>query len=221
MTQDSTGYTLLDAVDELTQTTKRRERQDVVTNGHVTGQTTIVITHQPLLTQLAAAIAGTIGSDAGSKNLSSERSVLDADALFKFIKIDAAIRDWCRGQKLVPGKDPAENLRAWYVAQLAHPHPDEVDAFHVRTLTGWAGMIRAKLDPWREKDLPDDCPACGAKTWWREGAEYYRPLIIKYKPIGPDTIQEARALCRACETVWHVRELAWALEQRNQEQEAS
>lgn len=217
MNDDRTGWTVLDAVDELTVPQKRNEMQDIIRDGHVIGQQRVAVTLPPLLTQLSEAIRSSIGGTSSGASLKSESSILDADALYKFIQIDNLIRDWCRSMKLVPGKDPAENLRAWYVATMTRPVNEEAEAWHIKKMTGWAGSIRAKLDPWREKDLPDQCPACGAKTWWREGAEYFRPLVIRYKPEGADLIQQARALCRACETVWQVRELAWALEQNDQE----
>jgi hypothetical protein len=215
-----TTYTLLDAVDDLTLDQRRKERQEVIRHGHVIGHQRVDITLPPLLTQLAEAIRGTIGAGS-SGSLSSERNLLDADALFKFIQIDAQIRDWCRGLKILPSKDPADNLRAWYVARLTHTHEAEDDSYHIKKLGQWAGQIRSKLDPWRERELPDECPACGAKSWWRDGAEYFRPLIIKYKPTGPDLIQEARCLCRACEQTWGVRELAYELELRHAAENAT
>lgn len=216
MNVDQTGWSVLDAVDELTLPQKRNEQQDIIRDGHVIGQQRVQVTLPPLLTQLSDAIRSSIGGNSSGASLKSEGSPLDADALYKFIQIDTLIRDWCRGMNLTPGKNPADNLRAWYVETMKHPSNHDADNWHIKKMTSWVGSIRAKLDPWREKDLPDECPACGATSWWREGAEYYRPLVIRYKPTGPDLIQHARALCRACETVWAVRELAWALEQKEQ-----
>jgi hypothetical protein len=220
--REPTTWTLLDAVDDLTLVRHRRERQDILTDGHVTGQQTVHITLPPLLTQLAEAIRANMGGTSNGASLSFERNLLDADALMKLVQIDSQIRDWCRGQKLVPGKDPAQNLRAWYVAQMQHQHSEDVDTAHIKILGKWTNTIRAKLDPHRERELPDECPTCGAGTWWRDGHEYFHPLVIRYKPsTGPDMVQQARGMCRACETVWGVRELAYELEVRNSETEVA
>jgi len=213
--KDQTGWTVLDAVDELTLPQKHRVTSGIVRNGQLVGQHEITATEQPLLTKLVEAIRGTIGADGPSKaTLDSERSPLDADALFRFVLIDNQIRDWCRGLKLTPGPDPVQNLRSWYVESMKYPQSEAADTFHIRKMTDWAGAIRSKIDPGREWELPDRCPVCDADTWWRDGEQFYRPLIIKYRPDGADTIEKARGLCRACAKVWKVRELAYAIEVR-------
>jgi hypothetical protein len=75
----------------------------------------------------------------------------------------------------------------------------------------WAGYIRAKLDPERERELPDVCPACGAGEWWRDGVRFLHPLVVRYR-LGTELVGDARGLCRACEKSWGARELAFALE---------
>lgn len=219
MNRDPDTWTILDAVDELTTVQRRREQQDVLKDGHIIGTQKVTIELPPLLTQLAEAIRGTIGAGS-SGTLASERNLLDSDALMKFIQVQSQIRDWCHGLKITPGPDPAANLRAWYVARLKHPAEHSVEDAAIKQLGKWAGMIRSKLDPFRERELPDPCPICNATSWWKDGAEYFRPLIIKYKPAsGPDMIQEARGLCRFCEAQWGVRELAYEIELKQNEAE--
>jgi hypothetical protein len=190
---------LLDAVDELTLPKRVKVMQD---------EGVVSVTIPPLLTQLDEIIRSDIGLTASGASLAHERNILDADALYRFIQISSQIRDWCRLVGVRPGGTPALALRQWFVAAT----PDEqATAWHVRKLGSWAAYIRAKLDPPRERELPDRCPDCGATEWWRDGVRFLHPLVIKYR-VGPGLVDQATAVCRACEKSWAVRELAFALE---------
>lgn len=199
---------LLDAVDQLTKPTRTKVVQD--------DNNVATVEMPPLLDGLQSAIRSSMGGNTAGGALAHERSILDDDALFKFIRIASQIIDWCRARKVATTGDAGHNLRAWYASNLGQAMSDEVEAYYTRTLNGWAGEIRSKLDPWREKDLPDACPVCEAKEWWRDGERFPRPLIVRYKPDGPDMVQNAKAMCRACTKVWGVRELAYELEQAQQ-----
>jgi len=192
---------LLEAVDELTLPKRVKVMQD---DGVVS------VSIPPLLTQLDDMIRSDIGLTASGASLAHERNILDADALYKFIQISSQIRDWCRMAKLRPDKEPAVALRRWYVA--ASGGLDEAgETFHARMLGAWAAYIRVKLDPARERELPDACPVCGASEWWRDGVRFLHPLVVKYR-LGSALVDDARGMCRACEKSWAVRELAFALE---------
>lgn len=225
---------LLDAVDDLTLPSKRRERQDILETFEVEveidgfnvkverqrkiGEKIVTVVQEPLLDQLVKAIHSDIGSSARGASLAFERSILDADALFKFIKIGSATGDWCRMAGIQSTRNPTKDLRAWYVATLAHPLEDAKRRLRVEEMREWASFIRSKLNPFREWDLPHACPECGAIEWWAETDDLekpgrLRPLIVRYKPIGAETIDKAKALCRACRTVWSVRALAYDIEQ--------
>lgn len=204
---------LLDIVDQLTLVQNTRERQEILEAGKVIGYQNVTVSLPPLLQQMDEAIRSSMGGSTSGASLAHEASPLDTDALFKLIKIESQIRDWCRNYHVTVAKSPVENLRAWYVATLAKGLDEAAESFYVKTLGGWVGLIRAKLDPWREKDLPDMCPACGSRSWWLDGAEYYRPLVVRYKPDDPDMVKNARASCRACSEVWNARELSYILEQ--------
>lgn len=212
--------TLLDAIDELTLVQNTRERQEVLEAGKVIGFQNVTVSLPPLLQQMDDAIRSSMGGSTSGASLAHEASPLDTDALFKLIKIESQIRDWCRIYHVHVTKRPVDDLRAWYVATLAKGLDEAAESFYVKTLGGWAGLIKAKLDPWREKDLPDACPSCGAKSWWSAGAEYYRPLVIRYKPDEEQMVSKAKAVCRACDEVWNVRELAYAIEQNETQEEA-
>jgi len=215
---------LLDVVDDLTLPKHTTVMQDVMTatrdadgNDHLrpTGRRTkATVTTPPLLTQLQEAIRSSIGGTAGGASLAHERSMLDSEALHQAMIMTNTIGDWCG---MVGARhdrtNPATSLRAWYATRLATNPTQASDDWYENHLRGWVGFIWSKLDPVRERDLPDGCPVCGATEWWRAGERYPRPLVVRYRGNDPDMIERARALCRACEQVWSVRELAYELEQ--------
>ncbi len=208
--------TLLDAVDALTKPVRTKVIQEITdkeTGKTRTVTTTVVL--PPLLTQLDEAIRGTIGIG-GSSALPNERNALNNDALARFMTISSTIRDWARmvGVTSKPADHPGPLLRQWYVAYKVRPAGLESERFYEGQMTAWAEQIKAMFDPDRIYDLPDACPVCGATEWVNtdDGLKYGRPLIVRFKPDGPDMIQQAQGMCRACLQVWSVRELAYALE---------
>lgn len=218
---------LLRAVDELTLPQRFKhlvERRDKTTGRLVTehGHPVIDVVKvelPPLLVQLEAAVRGSMGSKAGSAGLARERNVLDSDALFQAAKIRSVIDGWCRIVHVHPTGNLAARLRAWYTGTLAQGVADAQETFYVGQMRSWVGFIRGHLEPAHEMDLPFACPVCGADTWWDAGKEFRRPLVVRYLPEGPDMVSRARGVCRACERVWSVRELAWAIEHPNEDEE--
>lgn len=209
---DNQPNLLLEAVLTLTKPVRRKVIQPDAKSP--SGTKVVTIELPSLLEQLDGAIRGTMGGGGGS--LPSERNLLDSDALFRMIKISSMIEDWARASgAVVVKRDAGKTLTNWYIRYTQKLSSMESERFYIGKLNSWAHQIEAKLDPPRIKDLPDACPVCGAKTWWLAStkAEYPRPLVIEYKPTGPNMLQEARALCRSCEKVWGVRELAYELEQ--------
>jgi len=214
MTDTETNY-LLDALDALTKPIRTKVVQDGPIGSGLAGSQVAKVELPPLLTQLEEAIRGTIGIG-GSGSLPNQRNVLDADALYRFSLISSTIRDWARmAGAVVTPDDAVVTLRDWYVAYSAKSLTLDAEKFYTRQMTGWAKQITDKLNPPRVWDLPDACPVCGSTTYWSKATaeEYPRPLVVEYHETGADLIQQARALCRACEQVWSVRELAYALEQ--------
>jgi len=200
---------LLDAVDALTLDVRSKVLQEV--DGRMV---TATVTLPPLLNQLEEAIRGTIGKG-GSGALAHQRNMLDADALFRFTKISSTIKDWARmAGATITHDDPAKTLRGWYTAYQVTKVTVDAERFYGRQMEGWAKQIADKLNPPRIWDLPNPCPVCGASTWWSKSTheEYARPLIVEYHETGANLIQDAKAMCRACEQVWSVRELAYAIE---------
>jgi hypothetical protein len=204
----------LEALEALVNPQRSKVLQDGPIGSGLAGTRTVSVVLPSRLAQLEEAIRGTIGKG-GSGALPSQRNMLDADALFRFSKISSTIKDWAHmaGAKITQN-DAAATLRAWYVAYTAKPVTMESERFYIREMTSWANQIDAKLNPPRVWETPGACPVCGAETWWSKSTheEYKFPLVVEYFESGPNLIQEARAMCRACEAVFGVRELAYLLE---------
>lgn len=203
---------LLLALEALTDPVRTKVIQDGPVGSGLEGQKTVQVVLPSLLTQLDDSIRSSLGSGSAGGKLAFEGAILNTAALFTAMKISSQIRDWCAGLKVIPVKDSAKDLRAWYVARMAKAQDDSLERAQVKQLHSWAAQIRALLDPPRERDLEDRCPECHATSWWKDGEEFYRPLVIRYRPTGADLIQQARASCRACEASWGIRELAFILE---------
>ena len=214
---------LLLALEALTDPVRTKVIQDGPVGSGLEGQKTVQVVLPSLLTQLDDSIRSSLGSGSAGGKLAFEGAILNTAALFTAMKISTQIRDWCVVVKVVPVKDSAKDLRAWYVARMAKPQDDALERAQVKQLHSWAAQIRALLDPPRERDLPNPCPACGASEWWdmKSGARYSRPLVIRYRPTGADLIQQAKGICRACDEVFNIRELAYAIEQAEHAAEAT
>lgn len=211
---------LLDAVDALTKPQRRIEEQEILeeithaeTGDHVRwrelGTQKLTVERLPLLEELYEMIRNSMEKNAGSASLASRRSLLDDEALFKFMTIASQIADWCRAVKVRPTGKPLRDLRAWYVATLKWDMSDAIERYYVIQLGKWARAIEGVLDRPRERDHPEPCPACGAAEWWRSNERFLRPLVTRYRPDdGDEMVSKARSFCRACEESWPALELA-------------
>lgn len=213
--ENMTENRLLDAVDALTKPIRTKIIQDGPVGHLVDEQHVVTVELPPLLEQLETAIRGTIGIG-GSGSLANERNMLDADALYRLVLISNMVKEWARmvGANHVKG-DAGATLRAWYIGYTAQPRELDSERFYISKMQQWAKQIEEKLDPPRVRELPDRCPECRADSWWNPADKhrYLHPLVVRYKPHGPDMIQQATASCRACEASWGVRQLAYEIEQ--------
>ena len=155
------------------------------------GSTTRIV-HDALLVQLEAAIRSSIGGTMSGGGLSSERNLLDNDALFESMKITSAIGSWCRLAGVQPTRVPVDDLLAWFEA-----NPEAGD-FYTQQLQDWARFITAKLDPTKALEVKGECPECGSSVWVdADGGEHPRPVLVTYHP--EDVLNTATAVCRAAE----------------------
>ena len=215
MTDDRENL-LLDAVDALTKPVRTKIIQDGPTGTGLAGQHTVTVELPPMLEQLDLAIRGSMVGIGGSGSLAHQRNVINADAFYLFTKISSTIKDWARivGAKVTPD-DIGATLRAWYTKYTIKQVTLDAERFYTRQMSTWAGQIESNLRPLRMLIIPGRCPVCSADTWWSKAnhEEYKFPLVTEYNAEnGANLVQSARSLCRACETVWSVRELAYLLE---------
>ena len=195
--------------------------------------------HEPLLIQLRDAVVGGVGKHAGSSP-GNERIPFDSSALELFDHISKTINGWYLAVP-VPRTHMviSDRLRAWYVhhANLVRGGrvSREVDDEATRTLNGWVTQITAKFDPptilelrhlvtvgKRQVHKPAQCPmeACGAE-WAMNPAtgERITALVVEYREIGAETLDEAVGICRSCGTEWRgrfaLRSLRYQLDQQH------
>ena len=234
---------LLDAVDALTKPSRTKIIQDVYKtvmddNGHpktddagnpvreISGTKATRLERPALLDQLDAAIRGTMAATGGNAaSASSARNLLNAEALYQFIRIRSMIADWARRAEVPRTADAAQELRLWYIAWTAHPQPESTIRFHTRKLEAAATMINDIIDPKDTRTVPGPCPEPECPQQERFGLWFYfdpktreqgnRPLVVEYRASdGPLMVMNARCRCRACGTVWEsVRALQYEREQ--------
>lgn len=199
-----THLDILDAVDALTTPVRTALIRD---DGSM-----IRAEQEPLLVQLEDAIRGSGVGIGGSGALASERNIINGVALFEFQQIRASIIRWRQELSLSPTDSLVDGLRGWHAAWIATQDAAE---FRLSELRRWAKTIRTLLDPPRQQDLPEPCPACDAGTWFdaQTVEERLRPLVILYR--NDEHPDKATAKCRACECTWGARELAYELEVRD------
>lgn len=201
---------LLDAIEALIKPTKTPVSQWYVGRGPVCtvkcpksrGHShTVMVEHEPLLVQLEAAIASTMGVGAG-RSAEWTRNVLDGDALHRFVMIDHTIREWCTALKVpTRGRSASQRLEGWYAARLAATQTSE--GWYIAKLTSWAVMITEKLDPPVVMEFTDPCPVCKESHYWDEsGFLQPKPVRISYMRESANFWKDATAQCRSCGHEW-------------------
>lgn len=193
----------------------------------------------PLLVQLEVAVAGGIGSHAGS-SAARERMPIDAGALELFQSIASDVSKWYLE---VPGRREhllvTDRLRGWYVHHANEVRAGKVSQFTdleiTRKVEGWVSKIRGTFDPVIRLDfyelvdgkpMPVACPIeeCGARyAFDPKTGDRIIAVVLEYRDLGAETIDKAVGRCRACEHEWSggygVRELAYYLDSRTRRDE--
>ena len=178
---------LIDAVDALTKPVPTKIVRD-------DGSTTRIV-HDPLLTQLEAAVTGAVGTDAGAGGQSTG-NVINGPAMYLMSVIGSQIGDWCRMANVKPTRKPVDDLRRWLVVALSFQDA----SFYVKAMQGWADDIRELLDPPKRIPLVDPCVACGASKFVTADGDERPPVVVEYHPAVLHS--SMRAVCRACELTW-------------------
>lgn len=230
-----TNY-LLDAIQKLTTVHKSKVMQsrtlenrnldgEVVATHEVTYVTDVF--HDPLLVTLRDAIVGGIGSHVGSSP-ARERIPLDPGALALFDEISAHINRWYRALDAFRFHEHIhDRLAAWYIdfenRRRAGIISDADETITTNLVEGWARRIEAMFDPPKtieltSGDAPVPCPVCGGQyAIDPRSGDRMTALVIEYREVGQDTMDQATGLCRSCSAVWRgstgVRQLRWLVDE--------
>jgi len=200
---------LLSAVDALT---KPRHSKTVQSNeAGITCVSPVEL--PPLLDDLNDAIYASMGGNTSGASDPATRAPVNILALQTLMRISEQVAGWARMAGVVVDKEnTTSTLRRWYVKFSQRQISGEVESMYVSQMKAWESQIINALDPPREKDLPSDCPSCGASEWWKDGERFRRPLVIRYRADDGDMIDNATGMCRACAQVWSARALQYEIE---------
>ena len=186
----------------------------------------------PLLVQLEAAVAGGIGSHAGSSP-ARERMPIDAGALELMGQIEGVVSGWYWSVPNVRLKvDLSTRLRVWYVHHANQVRAGKIgaadDVKTTRMVEGWVSQIRGMFDPPIRLELtevvggqsvPVACPECGERFAFDPNTgDRVTAVVVEYRELGEETLDRAVGSCRACSAVWRgraaLRGLRWLLDER-------
>lgn len=183
---------------------------------------------EPLLDQLAAAVASDLGKSA-TRGSSRSSVPIDIGALQLVGQIDERVRAWLHDMGARSGGKVSlrELVSSWLVLYSAGQHEDgEVDNYR-RVLDGWETAIRDTLSPNKRIELLSACPACGQEfinvglTDDPNDIEMVRVL----NAVEAETLDESYAMCKACDQVWmgvaRMRALRIAIDEAQTTKEAS
>ena len=204
---------LLNALDDLTRPVQRKIIQDTPNGPELTR--TVTVTDVALLDQLDEAIRSSMGGTTQGGSDPATRSLVNAGALVKMFQISSEVFDWARAAGAVIDKGSLSNtLRAWHAKFIGRATQEDRSEYYTRRLTGWAAQIIATLDPPKQMDFPNPCPACESDCYWDKETQqsYSRPLVVRYRPAESGVVMDAVGACRACGKTWGARELAFELE---------
>jgi hypothetical protein len=182
---------LLDAVNALTKPTRTKVIRD--------DGSTVAVSHDPLLIQLADAITSSITGKAGNGGGQSTGNVLNSGALFQASQISSEIGSWCRlARARVIRGDMLGNLIRWRVAFAGGPNEE---TYYTGVLRGWAGTIRGLLNPRGRFQVTEACVICKASTYKdAEDVDRPFPVVVEYDLADPKGT--AVATCQACDEQW-------------------
>lgn len=160
-----------------------------------------------LLDQLDELIASSPGSAPGGGALSSERNLLNTDALELRDSIANSIRKMYAGLTgAKPFGSPADNLRQWFIEfrmqkSLGKVSDDRMRSQH-RKINSMVSAIEAKLNPPTIMEITAPCPRCEAKYGYDDEGVYRRAVIVESRVHAERSLTNTRAKCVGCGAVW-------------------
>jgi hypothetical protein len=209
---------LLDVVDQLT----LRHQSEVTVPLDAGGDRVIKTMHDPLLDQLRESVVSSVGQGAGGGALASERNVLNTESLELYEAISKKIAAmYAEVTSAHPWKDPAKNLRQWYIQFLDLARRGKVANGvvnkKVRDLYKIKAQIENKLNPPSILEITSPCPRCESQYGTDEQGIYRHAVIVESRINVYRSLDHTRARCVACGAVWvhgrGMRQLRWEIDQ--------
>lgn len=165
------------------------------------------VTHEALLDQLDQLVASSSGSSPGGGALSSERNLINTDAM----ELRDSVALDCKNMYIgVTSSRPfvtaKQNLRQWYIEfQLLHSigkiSTEKLRSYHKR-LRVMTAKIEAKLNPPTILEITAPCPRCKANYGYDDDGIYRRAVIVESRVHAERSLSNTRAKCVGCGSVW-------------------
>jgi len=179
------------------------------------------VEHEPLLTQLRAAVAGGTSPRAGVV-AADGKIPLNPAASELFTTIAKQINAWYIA---LPNRREdryiQDRLIDWYTdyenRRRAGQISDVVDHDVTRLLEKWEHQITSMFDPPSSFELTRPCPECGERwAFDPKNGDRIGALLVEYRTSGASIFDSATVHCRACDHLWKgshgSREVSWAID---------
>jgi hypothetical protein len=182
----------------------------------------VFLEHDPLLKQLREAVRSSTGPRPDGGGLPNERNVIDSDALEQYESVKAQIeRFYGEVTDAKPFKDPANNLRNWYLGFADQVRKAKISSELVlekyKRLNKLAASIEAKLNPPTILEITAPCPRCHADYGTDEQGVYRRAVMVESRIVEYRSLEHTRARCVACGATWlhgqGMRQLRYEIDQ--------
>ena len=165
------------------------------------------VQHDALLDQLDELIASSSGTAPGGGALSSERNVLNTEALELRDALAQQIRQlYMDLTSSRPFPTSKQNLRQWFIEfrlqdSLGKVSPQRMNAAF-KKVNSIVQRINAKLDPPTVIEITAPCPRCSADFGFDEQGVYRRAVIVESRVYAERSLDNTRAKCVGCGAVW-------------------
>lgn len=165
------------------------------------------VEHDALLDQLDELVVSSSGSGPGGGALSSERNLLNAEALDMRDSIATSIRKmYIDVTSSRPFPTAKQNLRQWFIEFKLQDSIGKVSTERMRSaerrLQKMVTSIEAKLNPPTVMEITAPCPRCKADYGYDDQGVYRRAVIVESRVHAEGSLNNTRAKCAQCGSVW-------------------
>lgn len=165
------------------------------------------VTHEALLDQLDQLVASSSGSSPGGGALSSERNLINTDALELRDQVAADCKAMYLGvTSSRPFLTAKQNLRQWFIEfrllqSLGKVSAEKTTSTYKRLQT-MVAKIEAKLNPPTILEITAPCPRCSAQYGYDQDGIYRRAVMVESRVHAERSLTNSRAKCVGCGSVW-------------------